>query len=140
MFEKFESQKDHQKSILSLLIEVAKADRLITGNENKFLAEVAHRKGLSVEDAHEVIQHPDRFPFTPPADEKDRMEIFYYILFLMRTDGVIAIEEERIVHKLGLKLGFNEQLSQDLIDVMKTYLNESVPPELMLEKIKKYLN
>lgn len=140
MFQEFQSQKDHHKSILSLLIEVAKSDNEVVGNENKFLAEVAARKGLSVEDANDVIRNPEKYQFVPPTEEKDRMEIFYYVLFLMRMDGVIAETEERIVYKIGLKLGFNEQLSEDLIGVMKTYLNENVPPEAMLEKIRKYLN
>ncbi len=140
MFQDFESKKNHHKSILSLLIDVAKSDKNIDGNENKFLAEIAARKGLNVEDANEVINNPDKYKFTPPPEEKDRMEIFYYVLFLMRTDGIIEEAEEKICYKIGLKLGFNEQLSGDLIGVMKTYLNDNVPPEAMLEMIKKYLN
>jgi RAB protein geranylgeranyltransferase component A len=68
------------------------------------------------------------------------MTILYYLLFMMRVDGVIDQQEEQLVHEAGFRLGFNEKMVDDLIHVMKTYLNKEIPPEVMLQQIKKYLN
>ena len=59
---------------------------------------------------------------------------------MMRVDGQIKAREEKLIHEAGFRLGFNELLITDLIRVMKTYLKKDVPPEAMLEHIRKYMN
>ena len=92
---------------------------------------------LEVED---IRDKPNEFLFEAPPTEQERMTILYYLLFTMRVDEEIKSAEENYLHDISLKLGVNPALTEDLIRVMKSYANESIPPNVMLEQIKKYLN
>ena len=59
---------------------------------------------------------------------------------MMRVDGRIEKGEEKLIYEASFRLGFNEKLTEDLIGVMKTYLNKEVPPHVMLTQIRKHLN
>ena len=68
------------------------------------------------------------------------MTILYYLLFTMAVDGQIHEEEEKLCYELGLRLGFRENMTRDLINVMKRFLNKKLPQEALLKEIRKYLN
>jgi len=140
MFENYENEYDRNRATIAMLIKMVMIDNKIDPIEEKFLGNIAHQLGLKQEDIITVINNPEKFALKPPAGEEDRMRILYYLLFMMRVDGEIPPEEEKLCYKAGLKLGFNEQLTGDLIRIMKTYLNEDIPPEAMIEVVKKYLN
>ncbi len=140
MFNNYEKNIEDRKSIIAILYQMAKSDNFVSNIELVYLNKVAKSIGLNPIDVEEVIDHPEDFPLTAPTDEGERMTILYYLLFMMRVDGVIESREEKLVHEAGFRLGFSENLIADLIRVMKTYLNKEIPPEVMLEQIRKYLN
>ena len=140
MFGNYENEYDRNKATIAMLIEMVTIDNKIDPVEKKFLGDIALQFGLRDEDISSIIEHPEKFALKPPTAEEDRMRILYYLLFMMRVDGEIPPEEEKLCYKAGLRLGFNEQLTGDLIQLMKTYLNEEIPPEAMVNVIKKYLN
>lgn len=131
---------ERKKGIIAMLIKLANVDDQAVAIERRFIMDVAEQIGLSKMDLAAVAKNPDDFELQPPEGEQERMNILYYLLFTMRVDGVIKEEEERLCYKAGLRLGFNEQLTADLIRVMKKYLNKDIPPEAMLDTIRKYLN
>ena len=140
MFDELNSDVEKNRSILALVVEMAKADQFNSPIEEKYISFVAKQLKIGEAELALIKNKPEQFPFVPPESEQERMTILYYILFTMRSDGEISLAEENICHKFGLRLGFNPALTQDLIRVMKTYAKEEVPPNAMLEQIKKYLN
>jgi len=140
MFEDKTEDLERKKGIIAMLIKLANVDDQAIAIERRFIMDVAEQIGLGKADLAEVAKNPDDFELQPPEGEQERMNILYYLLFTMRVDGVIKEEEERLCYKAGLRLGFNEQLTADLIRVMKKYLNKDIPPEAMLNTIRKYLN
>ena len=54
--------------------------------------------------------------------------------------ATFKFNEEKLIYEASFRLGFNEKLTEDLIGVMKTYLNKAIPPDVMLKQIKKHLN
>lgn len=140
MFGNYQDEYQRKKATLALLLQLAKSDNNINWQEDQYLQNVAKALLLTEEDLEAVKKDPKAFWLQPPTEEKERMTILYYLLFLMRVDGQIRPEEERLCHIAGFRLGFNQNLVNDLIGVMKTYLKEDVPPNIMLEKIKAYLN
>lgn len=136
----FSFTKQKKQSIIALLIKMAAADRLFCNNEDRFITYIGHQMELDPTELAKVKKTPEHYPFEIPRQEQDRMTILYYVLFLMRADGKIAVEEEHLCYKIGLKLGFSHNLVMDLIAVLKKYLKKDVPPELMLEHVKKYMN
>jgi hypothetical protein len=140
MPEDYLQQKQHRQRIISLLLEMTEIDKKLDAREEKFILDVATHLRLTPSDMEEVKAAPEKFHFTPPSLEMERMNILYYILFAMAVDGKIEIEEERFAYKASLRLGFNERMTADLILVMKKYLNQIMPQDALLEEVKKYMN
>lgn len=138
MFEEYDIEQ--RKSIIALLFKLAKSDNSVSNVEKLYLRDIANSLGVDSFSIDEILQDPEAYPLKVPLDERERMTILYYLLFMMRVDGRIEKGEEKLVHEAGFRLGFNEKLTEDLIGVMKTYLNKEVPPDVMLTQIKKYLN
>ena len=139
MFEEFNDAKKN-RSVVAMLVEMSKSDQFSSPIEDAYIKYIARHLGVSPEEVNLIKNKPDQFKFVAPDSEQERMTILYYLLFTMRVDGEIKEAEEAICHKVGLKLGFNPALTQDLIRVMKKYAKDEIPPDAMLEQIKKYLN
>lgn len=140
---KFGSEQEltsYKKYIISLLVKQAQSDDDFSIVEKKYLKYAGSQMNLSDKDLAAIRLNPDAFIIAPPHDEAKRVTILYYLLFMMRADQKITAEEERLCFKIGLRLGFREEMVRNLIDVMKEYLHQQIPPESMLNKIKPYLN
>jgi len=140
MENQFSLSKERKLEVVAMLIDMAGVDNKIESSESQYIAGVASQMGLKMDDITDVVKDPKSYVFKSPPDERERMTILYYLLFLTRADGVITEGEENLCYKAGLKLGFNHNLVSDLIAVMRTYITDDVPPGLMLEKVRKYLN
>ncbi len=140
MFGNFDSDIERKRSVLALLLEMANADKEIEPIELQYIKGLAGNMGMTQMDIQEAMDAPQDYIFSAPADEHSRMTIMYYLLFLMRSNGKIDLREEAVAFKAALKLGFSQSLTQDLINVVKFYLVDEIPPDAMLNNIKKYLN
>jgi uncharacterized tellurite resistance protein B-like protein len=138
MFEEYDIEQ--RKSIIALLFKLAKSDNSVSNIEKLYLRDIANSIGIDSFSIDEILKNPAAYPLKTPLDERERMTILYYILFMMRVDGRIEKGEESLVYKASFRLGFNEKLTEDLIGVMKTYLNKEIPPDIMLKQIRKHLN
>ncbi|MFK7810080.1 MAG: TerB family tellurite resistance protein [Saprospiraceae bacterium] len=134
------NDKEHRQSIISLLLEMVASDKKLAVQEEKFVRDVASHLRLTPSDIQMVKDDPTNFKFVPPPEENERMNILYYILFAMAVDGEITQEEENFCYKIGLRLGFNDRMTADLIRVMKQYLNKEMPEGALIKEVKKYMN
>ena len=140
MFDEFDINAKKNRSIVALLIDMARTDAFSAPIELQYIFGIAEQLGVSRLEVEDIRDRPTEFPFEAPPTEQERMTILYYLLFTMRVDGKIKTDEENYLHNVSLRLGLNPALTEDLIRVMKGYANESIPPNVMLEQIKKYLN
>lgn len=116
----------------------------IDGHKDKrefiYILRVAYEMGMTQEEIAALTPEDVIRQEKLPADERERMVILYYLLFLMKTDGNITAEEEALVKDLGYHLGFRIDLVSDLIQVIKSYEQQASPSEALLDKIRTYLN
>jgi len=136
----FSFTKERKQAIIALLLEMAGVDKHFDAAEEKYIREIANQMDLDIQDLNTIRKSPANYPFIVPKGEHERMTIFYYVLFLMRADGKILPSEETLCYRVGLRLGFNHNMVMDMIAVLKCYLKEDVPPEIMLKHVRKYLN
>ena len=134
-----ETLDQKQTHILTLLI-LAEADDRDHESEIRFINNVAGRIGLSESDVLEIDAHPERLTFSLPDSEADRMTMLYDLLFLMKIDGNVAEEEKEIVRELGARLGFRISMVEEFIQTMVAYVGQTVPPNALLNIIRKYMN
>jgi uncharacterized tellurite resistance protein B-like protein len=132
--------EEYRSAIIAMLIRMMAADGRKDRNEFAFILQVAHELGMTPDDFQALT--PDIFTKAPalPSSEKERMIILYYLLFIMKTDGIVTQEEENLVKELGHQLGFRIELVSDLARVIKTNPPFSAPTDEMLNEIRRYLN
>jgi len=136
----FNSKESLKRSIIALLLRLQASDREKHPHEFAYIHKVATHMGLSAEDVLSVESALEKYPMHPPSNEKERMTILYYLLFLMDIDGTITKEEEQLVEQFGMRLGFRIALTHELIEVVKSHADKELPPDALLQQIKKYLN
>ncbi len=134
-----ETLDQKQTHILTLLM-LAEADNSDHENEIRFINHVAGRIGLSEQDVDDIDKHPERLNFSLPVTEQDRMTVLYDLLFLMKIDGSVVGAEKELVQELGKRLGFRMDMIEEFIEVMRRYIGQSIPPNVLLDIIKKYMN
>lgn len=132
---------DEQKAIQLIRIQKAlsQADGNLNEEELGFIRSAGRQMGLSIDKIQEELDSPDT-DVVLPLLEQDRMTALYYLLFLMKTDSKIHEAEEASIYRMGLKLGFRENLLRDFIELAKKHAHEQIPAEDMIEKIRVYLN
>lgn len=140
MSELYYSEDKLKRSIIGLLLKLQEADEKVTREETAYILKVAYHLGLDEADVTAIKADHRRYEIQIPKNEKERMTILYYLLFLMRIDGKISTEEEVVVREFGFRLGFRTALTSDLITIIKKYADQKVPPEEMLDAIRAYLN
>ena len=131
----FDLNHDNKASLLSMMLTLLKADNKEKSEEWQFLEQVSKEIGISLS---ELDKPKDGLQI--PKMEKDRMAMFYYLLFLCKIDGDLDKEEEATIQEYALKLGFNELMARDFLYLIRKNINQAVPISDMLEVIKKYMN
>jgi hypothetical protein len=112
---------------------MAYADGEFTENEKQFISQVIED---NVSDVDTLLENK----LDIPAEEKDRMTILYYLLFLLKIDGVVAPSERKIAQKFGVALGFRSEMIISMLDVMEDHLENKLPDEELITIIRQYLN
>lgn len=124
---------EYSNLLINLLYQMAYADGQFTENEKNFISQVIDQH---VEDPDTLIQGEVAIP----TEEKDRMTILYYLLFLLRIDNQINDPEKEIAHKFGLMLGFRSEMISSMIHIMEQHLDEKLPDEKLIRVVRQYLN
>ncbi len=134
------NKEDISREIIALMLQLARKDDYFDEKEFYYILQIAEAMNISPDEMRRIQMSLDDFDFSPPSNEQERMTILYYMLFCMKSDGVVKDEEIRLVQKIGFRLGFRQQLTDDLILTVKKYADTKLPPEEMLASLKKYLN
>ncbi len=126
--------------ILSSLLNLSLCDHELNDEEITFIKHVGTQLELTSSEIEEAKLNYKTIALHPPESEKERMTILYYLLFFIQTDQKITPQEKIKVQEFGFQLGFDQKLTDELIDIMIQFTGKEIPPNLMLEKIKKYQN
>jgi hypothetical protein len=129
-----------KKGFVATLFKMTASDNRLEAKELIYILEAGMQIGFDRETIIQIGQETELHPLVVPADEAQRMTMLYYLLFLMRIDGHIDPDEEIFAKMFGFKLGFNELMLEELVIVMKDHVNAELPEDLLIEKVRKYLN
>lgn len=119
--------------LINLLYQMAYVDGVFHDNEKMFITEVMESNNIQVED---MMKARVRIP----SDERDRMTILYYLLFLIRADKEVTEQEYNFAHKFGLQLGFRSEMITRMLDTMKQHMDEKLQDDELIKIIRQYLN
>jgi uncharacterized tellurite resistance protein B-like protein len=127
-----------QKSLLSDLILMAKADDKITQGEYDFIHRIAERMGISEKEVRELYHNP--LPSKGSFTELERITHFHKMLLLMNVDGETHKKELAFLRGLGLRLGLRAGAVEQVLVVMEDYEHKIIPSEKLLQIFNTYYN
>ena len=133
-------QEGYRSAVINMLLRLMAVDGHRDRSEYIYILRVAYEMGMTPDDIANLKPEDQMAPIQLPENERERMIILYYLLFMMQTDGSVSSNEENLVKDLGHHLGFRIEMVSDLIQVIKSHDISQVPPEDMLDKIRTYLN
>ena len=127
-------------SIIALLYQLSQVDGQVAESELAYILKVAEHIGVDKDEISSIFLNYDSFEITPPKNEQDRMTIFYYLLFFMKSDKNISDQEIKLVKEFAFKLGFRSTMTDELINLVSEKMDDNISPEALLETIRKYNN
>ena len=76
--------KNAKKSYLMTLMMLQEVDNETAAEEEMFVYEVGLSLGLNDADIKQVKERPYEITYTLPKSQKERMNLFYHLMFLMK--------------------------------------------------------
>lgn len=134
------SKEGYKAAVIYMLLKLMAADGHRDKAEFLYILKVAQDLGMTQEEIATLSSEGLYGIQSFPQNERDRMIILYYLLFMMKTDGIVSVEEEILVKELGYHLGFRIDMVSDLIQVIKNYDISHSPADELIDKIRTYLN
>jgi len=128
------------QELLHILYRLSESDGHISQEEVAFLIGIAKQIGGAHLSLEEIKNQDLNIAPDYPKEEKDRMTILYYLLFLMKADKHIDDEEKKTIHHFGFKLGFSELMVQEMIQIIESKKDSKILPEELLQIIIRHNN
>ncbi len=128
------------REIVALLLKLARKDDNFDEKEFAFILQVCSAMDITPEEMRHIQMNLEIYEFSPPKNEQERMTVLYYLLFCMKIDQEVSEEEIILVQKMGFRLGFRQQLTDDLITSVKNHTEDKMPEDELIRNLQKYLN
>lgn len=126
------------KSLLSILVRLAKVDGEIVPEEHELIHQIGTANGMSENEIKAVIESPEKTLNLASLSDDDRFEYLYTLVELMKADGKLYLEEIKFCSKVAAKLGYNEAVMYDLItEVYSDY--QQYDKSWQKQKVQEYL-
>lgn len=127
-------------TILKLILKMANADLSVQEEELGYLKYFCKAANLDPQLIDKYSSSDSHQGVLLPLDEQNRMNILYHLLFVINADADVSGDEERAMFKIAFRLGFNENITRDFIELMKLYPLNQLPNDAMLGVLRKYNN
>ena len=126
----FESKKEKaKKGHIRNLIALAKADGVLTENEEQYILKAALKNGLKEEELNELYQDAKILEAKPTFNDSDRFDQIFDCVQLMMADGQIDDEEMDFCIELAEKLGFRKAIVGVLVRKISLGLSTGLDKE-----------
>ncbi len=108
----------HQRNIgrFAAIVNIASVDGEINEEEERVLKRLANKLGVDKEEYAKIIKNPTGYPVNPPNSAAKRLERLYEVLIVIFADHNMDKDEEFMLKKYAVALGFDPETSQAIID------------------------
>ena len=112
------SSGDHKKNIghFAGIVKLAKADDIITDDEQKLLDKLAKKLGITEEEYTNILKHPENYPTVPSLSYDDRIERLFNLTAMILADHKILMEEMKLVNRVAVGLGFPNERVENITE------------------------
>ncbi|NND88210.1 MAG: TerB family tellurite resistance protein [Flavobacteriaceae bacterium] len=128
----------HNKSLLSDLIILAKADDRITHSEYDFIMRLADRMDVSSDEVRRLFDDP--LPSKKSFTEFERITHFHRLVLLMNVDRETHEKEVIALRNFGLHMGIRPGAIDRILNEMEQYDDKIIPSHELLGIFQTYYN
>lgn len=125
-------------SLLSEMIAFAKTEDILTTVEYNFLSGVATQLDISQEDFNYLINNP--VSYIPLKSHSERIVQFHRLILLLNISKNITKTKLVKIHNFGLRMGLNHDAINKVLDLMNSFPNNIVPPDVLIDIFKTQYN
>ena len=91
---------------------------------------------ISVEEMTEIKENLINIKFQEPQNAKLRFQMVFDLVWLMLIDGNIDVNEVHICSRVAMKMGYEPQIVEDLVNAIQNNLKSAEQqPEEVYDKI-----
>jgi len=130
--------KEEKLSLLSEMIEFAKADKNIKDEEYNFILAVASQLGITEEEIGYLVRNTAERKNLQP--ESQRILQFHRLVLLMNVDQETSQLEIHKIREIGLKMGLRSEAIDTVLKEMNNYPNKVIPPKELIAIFTRFYN
>lgn len=125
-------------SLLSEMIAFARVDKTLKEIEYNFLLGVAKQLEITREDFDYLLDNP--VTHINLKSHSERIVQFHRLVLLMNLEQNISNRELMRLHNFGLRMGLSHESINRVLDLMESFPNKIVPPDLLIDIFKVQYN
>ncbi|HET8809202.1 MAG TPA: TerB family tellurite resistance protein [Flavobacteriaceae bacterium] len=109
---------EHQSNLghFASIVRIAMVDGDINEKEELLLRRLSRKLGLLAEEYEKVIENPSNYAIHPPHSHEKRLELLYDLLRIIYADHEIDEQEEHLLKKYAVGLGFSAETSTEIVE------------------------
>ncbi len=130
--------KEEKLSLLSDMIEFAKADKEIKEEEYNFIIVVASQLGVTEEEVGFLVRNNAEKRSLHP--ESQRILQFHRLVLLMNVDQEASQQEIQKIKEMGLQMGLRPEAIDTVLREMHKYPNKVIPPKELINIFTRFYN
>jgi hypothetical protein len=128
--------KKRNEDHFAAIVRVAMDDGIITDDEKSFLDRLARSLDISDADYKIILKDYKSHPINPPVSYDNRLERLYDLVRMVHVDQIKGDPEHRLLHKIGVGLGFHAVNVKYIVDKALTLVDNGVDLDTFVDQIK----
>jgi len=121
-------------SLLSEMIAFARIDNSLKEIEYNFLLGVAKQLDITQQDFEYLLENP--VTYVHLKSHSERIVQFHRLVLLMNVDGARSTKELVKLHNFGLRMGLGHEAISKVLDLMESFPDKIIPPDLLIDIFK----
>jgi len=128
--------KKRNEDHFAAIVRVAMSDGVINDAERQFLDRLARKLDISELDYKTILKNYATHPINPPLSYDNRLERLYDLARMVWADHIEGEEQVRLLEKLCIGLGFNQDNVKYITDKALTLVHYEVDLDDFIDKMK----
>ncbi|WKN40909.1 hypothetical protein [Tunicatimonas pelagia] len=123
--------RNREREYINQLFRIAWADGSLDKIEVEYIYSVGKKLGMTKEELEDTRDNfnPDTLAYKPPRKREERFFMLFYLINMIRADGVIHPEEMRITENIVMKLGYSPDTVDTILKTIKINQDQGMSPE-----------
>ncbi len=109
-------QRSRNLSHFASITRMAFSSGELKETEGKLLKRFARKLDINETEYQNILKDPAKYPFTPSNSAEERLERMLDLFKMIYADNEMDDEEQRLVEKYAIGLGYTEELASKLIN------------------------